>query len=74
MPNVKINKEFEFCTSCQMGKPLKLLFHNSLSRASKSLEFVHTDLWSPAQFCLNMVLDIIYCFLMTIADMCGSII
>ena len=36
------------CLYCQMAKSHKLPTHLSLSRASKPLELIHTDIWGPA--------------------------
>ena len=36
------------CSSCKLAKSNKLPTHLSLSRASKPLELVHTDIWGPA--------------------------
>ncbi|KAL5544057.1 hypothetical protein UlMin_007841 [Ulmus minor] len=36
------------CSSCQLAKSHRLPTHLSISRASKPLELVHTDIWGPA--------------------------
>ena len=42
-------RNLEFCEYCVLGKSTRASFHRSTYKSKDKLEYVHSDLWGPAQ-------------------------
>lgn len=63
MPHLKINKEVEFCSDCQLGKSHKLPFSLSYNRASNPLITIHSDIWGLTPILSKQILKYYIIFL-----------
>ncbi|KAH9649101.1 hypothetical protein KPL70_025857 [Citrus sinensis] len=41
--------DLEFCESCVLGKATRASFNRSVYKSKDKLEYIHSDLWGPAQ-------------------------
>ena len=41
--------DLEFCDSCVLGMATRASFNRSVHKSNDKLEYVHSDLWGPAQ-------------------------